>query len=224
MTPEIPFRRRRPKPMLTLSRGWLRFAFAVGTALPIFSFFVGRWSAGYDLSSVSVYTPVSLVSLPAGESLETPIPASLNTTVAAPETQGINTNAAPRGLTEGERGEANGSEDTPPLGESFAEDEAEPFVTPPEPRSIQKYRESPPSGQYGVQVAAYPSLEEAENFIDTHYEALEVVGPIFIVQRRIGSQAWYRVRVGRFKRARAARRASRGLPTTLDSAMIVRYR
>lgn len=81
----------------------------------------------------------------------------------------------------------------------------------------------PPRGRYGLQISAHPSREEAEAFLSVHEAGLE--GPVHLVERRIQGRSWYRIRVGAYESASAARQARTRLPAPLQpGSMVVRYR
>ena len=93
----------------------------------------------------------------------------------------------------------------------------------PEPPPTWTLGGRPPPGRFGLQVAAFPSRSEARRFLDEHGDVLG--DPLFLLERTIDGRAWFRVRVGAFEGAQAARAARRALPEALGAgAMVVRYR
>ncbi len=87
------------------------------------------------------------------------------------------------------------------------------------------YEKTSPRSGYGVQVAAFETEEEAEAFLIAHHEALESLGPLFVVSSSVEGAKWFRVRVGVYPSVAAARRARERLLAPLDEgAMAVRHR
>lgn len=97
-------------------------------------------------------------------------------------------------------------------------------VVEPPPASL-SYARRAPRGRYGLQVGAYPTLEEAEAFLREHLEALASAGPAHVIERRVRGETWYRVRIGAHRREAEAEAARSALPDALGAgAMVVRYK
>ncbi len=97
----------------------------------------------------------------------------------------------------------------------------------PEPQEppLPKYLKTLPRSGFGLQLGAFQSLTEAENFMRTHQAAI-AGQDIYVWAASVrGKGTWYRVRLGRFPGMRSAQTALRQLPQDLaSSAMVVRYR
>jgi cell division protein FtsN len=86
-------------------------------------------------------------------------------------------------------------------------------------------RSRPEDRRYGVQIGAFATVQEAEDFARAHAAAL-AHEPIYLLPAEIpGRGTWVRVRVGASRSKDAAEVILRGLPADLShGALVVSYR
>lgn len=112
----------------------------------------------------------------------------------------------------------------PPAPSAAAPAAPPPAAPPPPPRPLQVSRTGPGKG-YGLQLGAYPTEQEALDFLEAHRAALEKL-PLFIVVTTIADRGtWYRVRAGAVAKRDDAERLKASLPPDLRSgALLVSHR
>lgn len=91
-------------------------------------------------------------------------------------------------------------------------------------QEVPGYAREAPAGRYGIQVGAFPSIDEAEAFLVEHQAGAWGL-PLFLTEALISGESWHRVRVGAFKdRGDAERRREAQFEVFVPGAMVVRYR
>lgn len=210
----IPRRRRRPTRLLTVPRWWLGAALLVG---PL------GWGLAFGAGWATARTAPS--SPPAGRSASaSPAPLGASSAVSPePRDGGPRLGRSPPSLAVDDVGETVGALETASASASGEADApASPAAAEPSPPP---HLRRAPAGRFGVQVAAYPTIEEAEAFLVEHRAALEAAGPVHVIQREVKGDTWFRIRLGSHPGAAAAEAARAALPRELGAgAMVVRYR
>lgn len=97
-------------------------------------------------------------------------------------------------------------------------------IVEPDPPPLAVERVSPKRG-YGLQLGAFETEADAERFVRTHAAQLERRRTFLLTSEVPGRGVWHRVRWGRFKTKRLARRGKAELGETVrDVAIVVSYR
>ncbi|MCK6551884.1 SPOR domain-containing protein, partial [Myxococcota bacterium] len=80
-------------------------------------------------------------------------------------------------------------------------------------------------GGWGLQVGAYPSLDEARAYVGAHAASLRAFRVHLIPTEITGRGTWHRVRIGYYSSRAEAEVAKKALPSDLASdALVVSYK